>query len=740
MGKKKNGGYEDHFQHIEDMTERVSALLDVRVLEKELRSLEAEDTEELGPLKKKLAASRRRLTRSSRILEKKVAETLERGEVELPFCMICSHSGLSDIEMRILELLLCTQAHDKLREKACELSGRVKTVTLKTVLDVLGGSLQEKAEIRKVIGPLNPIFKNDLVLVERANNGGSEYDFLEMKMFVSCRTYGILMGQDTRNVLLEPYSELSDDFTPLEELILPEELKKSILTLIRSRGLHGSVWQDWGLEALRSFSRGTVLALSGPEGSGRRTLALSLAGEMGMKSLHVKMDRIFKDSDSPVNVCRVIMSEADYLHAVPIVTDADALFSRRNTAELEVFRKELMDYDGVAIITVGEDVHPAQHLDGCVVWNVTVPMPECSERERIWRLLLPDSVPLAGDVDLSRLSLEHEMTPGTIREAIVGASLRSIARGGVEQGISHEDLTESCRSCMRGNTRRSGRQREKMVSLRSIDEDLSDGQEGYFDTEWSRISMEDVVLPSRTRRQVMDIISAAQHKEQVFEEWGFENVAGSGHSISALFKGESGTGKTMTAEAVAYELGRKLCTVRGSSVVSKWVGETEKNIVKVFREGGDKEVIFFDEAESIFTSRVEVDDSHSEMINRWISCLLREIELFKGVIILATNYPGLIDNAFQRRIRFKVDFPRPDRKAREAIWRTNLPGKVPLGDDVDLAFLAGEFDFTGGQIRSILLRAAFSAANRGSKLGQEHILQAAEDEIPFIARKNFGYK
>ena len=738
MGKKKISGYENHFQHIEDMAERVSAILEVRMLENELKSLGDGEADRKASIGKKLSVSRRKLTMATRKLEKRVGDTLDRGEVELPFCKLCSSAGLSPLETRILELLLCARAHDEIYERACELSD-TRTIMLKTILNVLGGDLDERAELRKVLGPRNPLFSRGLAVVENANKAGSEADFRNIRLYISCRTYSLLMGLEEVSILLEAYSEMISDFVHLEELILPEELKQNLLTLINSRELHGSVWKDWGLEALRQFSKGTVLALSGPEGSGRRTLALSLAGEMGMKSLFVKMDKILNDSDSPVNVCRLIVPEAESLGLLPIVTDADHLFSKRNSAELEVFRNALMDHDGLSIITVGEDVNSSEHLDGCVVWNVTVPMPDRSEREKIWRRLLPDSVPLADDVDISRLALEHEMTAGAIREAIVGASLRALTNGRLTEGIRQDELEESCRSCVSSDRRKSGRQRRMRVSLHPLDEDVTDGQEGYFDTEWSRISMKDVVLPSRTRRQVMDIISAAHHQEQVFEEWGFEKVAGSGHSISALFKGESGTGKTMTAEAVAYELGRRLCTVRGSSVISKWVGESEKNIVRIFREAEDKEVIFFDEADSIFTSRIEQDDSHAEMINRRISCLLREIELFKGVIILATNYPGLIDNAFQRRIRFKVDFPRPDRKAREAIWRANLPGKVPLDDDVDLAFLAEEFDFTGGQIRSILLRAAFAAAGRGRGIDRELIIQAAEDEVPFVARKEIGF-
>ncbi|MBD3278793.1 MAG: hypothetical protein GF388_10880, partial [Candidatus Aegiribacteria sp.] len=244
MGKKKTCGYEDHFQHIEDMAGRVSALVEVRMLEKELRSLEAENTEEEKSVRKKLAAARRKLTLSGRKLESSVRETLDRGEVELPFCRICSGADLSPLEIRVLEVLLCTRACDELREKACELTNTRK-IKLKTVLDLLGGSLKEKAEMRKLIGSGESLFSTGMILFNRAIKGRSEEDFLDIGLNISYRTFSILMGQETGNILLEPYSELLFEYLPLEELIFPEELKKSVKTLIESREFHSDVWEGW---------------------------------------------------------------------------------------------------------------------------------------------------------------------------------------------------------------------------------------------------------------------------------------------------------------------------------------------------------------------------------------------------------------------------------------------------------------------------------------------------------------
>ena len=266
-----------------------------------------------------------------------------------------------------------------------------------------------------------------------------------------------------------------------------------------------------------------------------------------------------------------------------------------------------------------------------------------------------------------------------------------------------------------------------------------DEETDLFDISRSSVFMKDVILPVRVERQILEIIKAAEQQTRVFDEWGFGSGTGSGRSISVLFQGESGTGKTLTAEAVASELNRKLCTVRGSSIISRWLGDSEKQIVQVFRGADENAVIFFDEADSIFTSRIEMDDSHSDTINRRVSCLLREIEMFSGVVILATNYPGLIDTAFERRIRFKVNFTRPGSKAREAIWRVNIPDGAPVADDVDFAELGKEYEFTGGQIRSVILRAAFSAASRGVSLNRELLCLAADDEQPFSRKRSMGF-
>jgi len=197
----------------------------------------------------------------------------------------------------------------------------------------------------------------------------------------------------------------------------------------------------------------------------------------------------------------------------------------------------------------------------------------------------------------------------------------------------------------------------------------------------------------------------------------------------------------MTAEAIAGELGKALRVVRLDSVVSKYVGETGKNIAGLFRSArGSDTVLFIDEADALFSSRLVSGGHHARYINQEVNVLLAEIETFDGTLILATNRPEDIDPAFERRIPFHVRFPHPDSKARAAIWRATTPAEAPLAEDVDVDALAEMFDCTGGMIRNIALRAAFAAAGNGGVITQGILLEAGKSQIPLTGEREIGFQ
>jgi hypothetical protein len=244
---------------------------------------------------------------------------------------------------------------------------------------------------------------------------------------------------------------------------------------------------------------------------------------------------------------------------------------------------------------------------------------------------------------------------------------------------------------------------------------------------------DDLVLPEREKTTLKAIATQVQYRAQVYEDWGFAGKSQRGLGISAMFAGQSGTGKTMAAEVLAKQFKLDLYRIDLSSVVSKYIGETEKNLRRIFdaAESGGA-VLLFDEADALFGKRTEVKDSHDRHANVEVSYLLQRMESYQGLAILTTNLKKSLDQAFMRRIRFIVDFPFPDREARTEIWRRVFPAQSPTRG---LKYeKLGNLSVAGGNIRTIALNAAFIAAAAGKPIQMGHILAATQQEYLKLER------
>jgi hypothetical protein len=362
-----------------------------------------------------------------------------------------------------------------------------------------------------------------------------------------------------------------------------------------------------------------------------------------------------------------------------------------------------------------------------LAWRHEVNMPEPAEQRRMWQSALSANLSnesLAGNtiVDitpdrmLDRISEQFRLSAETIGTITSGAvavphcDLRSLAA----------QLWESCRSVSR-----------PQLDLLAERIDAC--------AEW-----DDLVLPEAQISVLKMLVSQARNRMTVYEHWGFASRGRRGLGMSALLSGPSGTGKTLAAEVIANELDLDLYRIDLSAVVSKYIGETEKNLKKVFdaaEQGGV--VLLFDEADALFGKRSEVRDSHDRYANIEVGYLLQRMEQFQGVAILTTNTKSSLDKAFQRRLRFTVDFPFPGVAEREAIWRRAIPDEAPtLG--IDPARLA-QLPMPGGNIRNIALNAAFLAAEEGQPLKMSHLreaahLEAAKTERPITAAETRGWE
>ena len=240
---------------------------------------------------------------------------------------------------------------------------------------------------------------------------------------------------------------------------------------------------------------------------------------------------------------------------------------------------------------------------------------------------------------------------------------------------------------------------------------------------------DDLVLPARQLELLRGISAYLRHRDQVLSDWGYERTVARTQGLKVLFAGESGTGKTMAAQVLAAELGLEIFRVDLATVVSKYIGETEKNLEKIFTAAdGSNAILFFDEADALFGKRSEVSDSHDRYANIEVAYLLQRMEAYPGAVILATNFKRNIDDAFVRRLDFVIDFPFPEAEDRRRIWRLVLPEQAPVDPDVDLDFLATQFKLSGGAIRNCSLAAAFQAADEAGSIGMRHLVRAVAQE------------
>jgi ATPase family associated with various cellular activities (AAA)/Winged helix domain, variant len=329
--------------------------------------------------------------------------------------------------------------------------------------------------------------------------------------------------------------------------------------------------------------------------------------------------------------------------------------------------------------------------------------PTAAEQAQLWRGALGRlAAQLDGEVrDLVR---HFSLDPGAIR-----AAAQQVAPAAAADLAPAKLLRDACRMQARPRLARLAQQIEPTAT-------------------WG-----DLVLPPKHKETLTQIAAQVRQRRKVYTEWGFESKCSRGLGISALFAGPSGTGKTMAAEVLANDLGLDLFCIDLSQVVSKYIGETEKNLSRIFEAAEDGvAVLMFDEADALFGKRTDVKDSHDRYANIEVSYLLQRMEAFRGLAILTTNRKNALDQAFLRRIRFVVEFPFPDAEERAQIWRKVFPKETPIeGLHVDRL---ARLHTTGGNIRNIALGAAFLAADGGVPVRMTHLLAAARQEFAKIEK------
>ncbi|WP_425564776.1 ATP-binding protein [Saccharopolyspora halophila] len=368
---------------------------------------------------------------------------------------------------------------------------------------------------------------------------------------------------------------------------------------------------------------------------------------------------------------------------------------REQAAAAEAF----LESTAVPLVLSSQEPRPSSRSRG---ERVTVPSLNNDEQLQLWQRAFAD-VPDVSDADIGNLVAQFSLPPHVVSAA--AAAAQRDASGANAAGVAWRAGLDEARMGLD----ELGRRIEPAAG-------------------WG-----DLVLPDRQLRVLREIVAHVRQRATVHHEWGFSSTLRNGLGVTALFAGGSGTGKTLAAEVMARELGLDLFIIDLSQVVSKYIGETEKNLRKVFdaaERGGA--LLLFDEADALFGKRSEVKDSHDRYANLEVSYLLMRMEAYRGLAILTTNMKKALDTAFMRRIRFVVDFPFPAESERADIWRKVVPEQAPV-KDLEPELLA-QLTVAGGSIRNIALSGAFLAAEEGEHLQMRHMLAAAHTEYLKLER------
>jgi len=449
---------------------------------------------------------------------------------------------------------------------------------------------------------------------------------------------------------------------------------------VRYQDLAGTI-----ARSIDSLGDGHLVQIVGAEAESRIEMAASTCAALGNDALLVRSSDIPASAIDRFELARLVSREA-MLRGSLVVVDADAADAANVTAFARLLAAPSIVATAEALSGLGSDVP-----------TFAVPTTTRTERLEIWKESLGARAEQLSTT-LARVSTQFELG---------SSAIRAIASG---VGAKNEPSTDDAK--MVWDTARAAT-RPRMAGLAERIEAVPG---------WN-----DIVLPDQQRRTLESISATVRQRHHVYDELGFAAKSSRGLGITALFAGPSGTGKTMAAEVLARDLALDLYRIDLSSVVSKYIGETEKNLSRVFAgaEQGSA-ILLFDEADALFGKRSEVKDSHDRYANIEVSYLLQRMESYRGLAILTTNQKSALDPAFLRRLRFIVQFPFPDAQQRAAIWKTTFPPAVET-TRFDFQKLA-QLNVAGGQIRNIAMASAFIAADRAEPVSMKHLAEAARGE------------
>jgi hypothetical protein len=518
-----------------------------------------------------------------------------------------------------------------------------------------------------------PLVDEYLVLVEE-----NERPVLTRSLRVPDRVTAHLLGSDIPDPTVAALAYECEPSTSEHAAMLVRWMRDPSLSLSPSGGGQGG---------------GSRLAyIRERPGASGAALASSAFAQIGRPTLALDLERLRPDDDT-ATVAALTAREAGLTGAGVVAGPVEVLFAKGLPAV-----RAFSEMPALIVLHGARSWDPAWARD--VPFVCEAPVPDVVQRAELWRRNLNGDTPPG--LDLAGAMAQFRLTAEQVHRAARAARMEAHAR---EVPLDEEELKAGARAQNAAGLERLARRIQPEVGFA------------------------DLVLPPDTMAQLKELLTRARYREQVLDVWKMGGPSARRRGLTALFAGPSGTGKTMAAEVLASELGLDLYTVDLATVVDKYVGETEKNLDRIFGEAERVNgVILFDEADALFGKRSEVSDAHDRYANVEVAYLLQRMEQFEGIAVLATNLRANLDEAFTRRLDALVDFPDPEEEYRRRLWERSLGTTMPRDANLDLDFLARAFKLSGGAIRNIVVAAAYAAAEEQRAMSMADLIRATHRE------------
>lgn len=629
---------------------------------------------------------RKDLAQLERQIDERKAESLRQG-TELRLEWLGDRFALTPFDKDILLFCLLPELDLKYERLFGYIQDDVtkRRPTVALALDLLCSSFADGLAGRQSLSQQAPLIKYYFISLHD-DTPGKHAPLLAKSLKLNDRIRDYLLGFNEIDANLLPFVRRIAPQRRLEDIILADNIRARLVQLTDAH------------------KDGTYLIwyFYGPEGTGKRSTAEALCHRLGTGLLVADVKLMPQVSLPFETITRLLCREAMLQDATIYWKDFDTLLDDDFSLQLRTVMAEIEQNPGLVFLSGGR-VWDARHSWGSKLFiPIEFPIPDYGQRQQLWLTFL-DGQAKAAESAVGALASKFRLSGGQILQAASLAQNLALRRDG--GSVTGDDLHRACRQM----SNQTLIQLARKVKPRYI---------------WA-----DIVLPKDQLEQIREICNYVKHHQLVYGEWGFEHKLSLGKGLNVLFAGPSGTGKTMAAEIIANELGLDLYRIDLATVVSKYIGETEKNLDRIFKEAQDSNsILLFDEADAIFGKRSEVRDSHDRYANIEIAYLLQKMEEYQGIVVLATNLRKNLDEAFARRMHFSVEFPFPEEADRYRIWQKAFPQIAPLSQDIDLAFMAQQFKITGGNVKNIALSAAFLGAEDSGMVTMEHLIRATKRE------------